>query len=310
MRVCGTCTEATEIGRGVRQGCLLSPVLFNLYAETMMKEALEDVEEGVRVGGSLIPDVRFADDQAMTAGSESGLQKIMNRVNDTGKEYGMKINVKKTKVMVVSKEERKEVRIMVDGQRVEQVPQFKYLGAWMTEDGRCELEVKTRIAMAKEAFSKRRELLTKGLCLATKKKIVKVLVWSVALYGCETWALKKAERGRLESFEMWVWRRMEKISWVDKVTNMDVLKRVDERRMLLEEVIKRQKQWIGHVLRGEGLLKNIIEGKMEGKRCRGRKRVGMLDGLMGEGYAELKERAQDRQGWREWMPWTCLRTEH
>ena len=103
---------------------------------------------------------------------------------------------------------------------------------------------------------------------------------------------------------------MEKISWVDKVTNMDVLKRVDERRMLLEEVIKRQKQWIGHVLRGEGLLKNIIEGKMEGKRCRGRKRVGMLDGLMGEGYAALKERAQDRQGWREWMPWTCLRTEH
>ena len=63
--------------------------------------------------------------------------------------------------MVVSKEERKEVRITIDGQRVEQVPQFKYLGAWMTEDGRCELEVKTRIAMAKEAFSKRRELLTR-----------------------------------------------------------------------------------------------------------------------------------------------------
>ena len=110
---------------------------------------------------------------------------------------------------------------------------------------------------------------------------------------------------------MWVWRRMERISWVDKVTNVDVLKRVEERRTLLEEVLKRQKQWIGHVLRGDGMLRSAIEGKMEGNRTRGRKRVGMLDGLMGEeGYAELKERAQDRQRWREWMPWTCLRTEH
>ena len=95
------------------------------------------------------------------------------------------------------------------------------------------------------------------------------------------------------------------------MTNVDVLKRVDERRTLLEEVMKRQKRYIGHVLRGEELLKNVIKGKMEGKRCRVRKRVGLLDGLMGEeGYAELKERAQDRQGWREWMPWTCLRTEN
>ena len=104
---------------------------------------------------------------------------------------------------------------------------------------------------------------------------------------------------------------MEKIPWVDKVTNVDVLKRVEEKRALLEEVLKRQKQWIGHVLRGDGMLRNVIEGKMDGKRTRGRKRVGMLDGLMGEGgYSELKERAQDRQGWRGWMPWTCLRTEH
>ena len=87
VRVSGDCTEATEIGRGVRQGCLMLSVLFNLYAERMMKEALEDIEEGVMIGGKLITDVRFADDQAMAASSENGLQKVMDRVSDTGKEY-------------------------------------------------------------------------------------------------------------------------------------------------------------------------------------------------------------------------------
>ena len=85
------------IGRGVRQGCPLSPLLFSIYAEMMMKEAMEDIIEGVKVGGELLKDVRFADDQAMVASTERGLQKIMDGFTTTAKQYNMKINVKKTK---------------------------------------------------------------------------------------------------------------------------------------------------------------------------------------------------------------------
>ena len=79
----GPCT----IGRGVRQGCLLSPLLFNIYAEAMMKESMEEVQEGVKIGGHLIQAVRFADDQAMTASTAEGLQSIMTRLNEVVERY-------------------------------------------------------------------------------------------------------------------------------------------------------------------------------------------------------------------------------
>ena len=97
VKVNGGLSEPGEIGRGVRQGCLLSPLLFSLYVEMMMEEALEGSVEGVKVGGYLLRDVRFADDQGMVANTEKGLQKIMDRLNDTAKAFDMKINVDKTK---------------------------------------------------------------------------------------------------------------------------------------------------------------------------------------------------------------------
>ena len=81
----------------------LSPLLFSIYAEMMMMEVLEGMEEGVRIGGVLISDIRFADDQGMVASSELGLQRLMDRLNAIAKKYSMKINIKKTKTMVVSK---------------------------------------------------------------------------------------------------------------------------------------------------------------------------------------------------------------
>ena len=87
VRLKGECSDATMIGRGVRHGCLLSPLLFSLYAEAMMKEAMEMNEEGVKVGGKVIKDVRFADDQGMVANSNNGLQAIMNDLNETAKKY-------------------------------------------------------------------------------------------------------------------------------------------------------------------------------------------------------------------------------
>ena len=110
VRVGEEYSEACVIGRGVRQGCCLSPLLFSLYAEVMMSEALVGTEEGVVVGGNLLKDIKFADDQAMIASREEGLQELMDKVNPaTAKQYDMRINVKKTKIMKVTRERQGRV---------------------------------------------------------------------------------------------------------------------------------------------------------------------------------------------------------
>jgi hypothetical protein len=302
VRVADEMSEQCIIGRGVRQGCCMSPLLFSLYAEAMMVEALEEVEEGVKVNGRLVKDVRFADDQGMIASNEEGLQKLMDALVNTAAKYDMKVNVKKTKVMKISKKDNSKLKIIIDGQCVEQVKKFKYLGSLITEDGRCETEVKARIAMGKDAFSKRKELLTRKMNKTTKKKMIKTLVWSIVLYGAETWTLRKEEVNRLNAFEMWLWRRMEKISWTEKKSNEEVLQMVGEKRKLVEVIVQRKKRWIGHILRGDGLMKEVMEGKMEGKRARGRPRKGMVTELKEGSYGEMKRRAEDRGKWRCWMP--------
>src|SRR6218665_46149 len=98
-RIDGEYSEPGKVGRGVRQGCPLSSLLFNTYIEELVREAVEDLEEGIKVGRRWIKALRFADDQAMVAKSQKGLQTMMDRLDRTSREYGMKINIKKTKVL-------------------------------------------------------------------------------------------------------------------------------------------------------------------------------------------------------------------
>ena len=112
---------------------------------------------------------------------------------------------------------------------------------------------------------------------------------------------------KLEAFEMWIWRKIEKIRWEDKKSNEEVLSKVGEERCLIKTIIMRKRNWIGHVLRHEGLMKEVLEGGMEGKRDRGRPRMGMLNELDEGSYEQMKRRAEDRDKWREWVPRTCLR---
>ena len=125
----------------------------------------------------------------------------------------------------------------------------------------------------------------------------------MALYGAETWTLRATDQKGLESFEMWCWRRMEKVSWTDHVRNEEVLHRVNEQRNILHEIRKRKANWIGHILRRNCFLQQVIEGKIKGQievtRRRGRRRKKLLDELTDRrGYCQLKEEALDRTMWR------------
>ena len=103
---------------------------------------------------------------------------------------------------------------------------------------------------------------------------------------------------------------MEKISWKEKKTNENVLEMVGETRKLVDVILERKKNWIGHVLRGDGLLKEVMEGRMEGRRPKGRPRIGMLEELKEGSYANMKRRAENRSGWRNWVLRTCREAEH
>jgi len=133
-------------------------------------------------------------------------------------------------------------------------------------------------------------------------KLVNCYIWSLALYGAETWTLRAVDEKHVESFEM-CWRRMEAISWTDHVRNEDVLLRVKEQRNVLHEIRKRKANWIGHILRRNCLLQRVTEGKIQGEievtERQGRRHRKLLDDLKERReYCHLKEEALDRTMWR------------
>jgi len=141
------------------------------------------------------------------------------------------------------------------------------------------------------------------LDLKLRTKIVKWYIWSIALYGAETWTLRVIDQKHLESFEMWCLRRMENISWTDRVRNEDVLLRVKEQRNILHEISKRKANCIGHILRRNCLLQRVTEGKKQGgievTGRQGRRHTKLLDDLKERrGYSHLKEEFLDRTMWR------------
>ena len=157
--------------------------------------------------------------------------------------------------------------------------------------------------MAKDAFNKKKTLFTSTLDLNLRKELVKCYIWRMALYGAETWTLRAIDQKYLESFEMWCWRRMEKLTWTDHVRNEEVLLRVNEQRNILHEIRKRKANSIGHILHRNCLLQRVIEekikGEMEVTRRRGRRSRKLLDDLKDRrGYSHLKKEALDRTMWR------------
>ena len=186
-----------------------------------------------------------------------------------------------------------------------QVTSYRYLGSIVTEDGRSEVEIKTRIAMAKKAFWKMKEVTRGQVNLTARKRILNCYIFSVLKYGCESWTLDKSLQKKITAFEHWCYRRMlKKVSWKDKVKNTEVLARMAEKEPQFYKNIARQKMaYAGHALRGSSGLNAllIMEDKISGVKARGRPRRAWTDDLKDwtqlRNYSEFKRTAEDRTIW-------------
>ena len=158
--------------------------------------------------------------------------------------------------------------------------------------------------MAKAAFWQHKEIMRGNIAVETKKRILNCYIFSILNYGCEGWTWSKVTQRNIEAFEMWCYRRMLRLSWKDKVSNMMVLQRVGTERHFLKNMKDRKLQYAGHVLRGSGGDAHlyILEGKVEGKRPRGRPKATWLDDIIawtGLGnYGMIKRMAEKRCEWK------------
>jgi len=124
------------------------------------------------------------------------------------------------------------------------------------------------------------------------------MVWRVALYGEETWIITQNHQRNLEAFEMRIWRKILQISWTQTISNQQVLDSIQKERTLLDSIHQRKHKWLGHIMRYDGLLRTTLEGRIERKRGRGRKRQQMIDDIMGkENYVSMKRTAEDQTRW-------------
>ena len=299
IRIDNELSAYTPIQRGVRQGCVLSPYLFNIYTEFIFREV--DELKGISINGKNLNNIRYADDTALMADSEEKLQKIVDEVKHHSSKGGLEMNVKKTKVMLITRKPERPIEIKVDDASLERVHMFKYLGTQITEDARTETELKHRMYAAKAKFSSMNSILTsKQLKLPLKLRVLKCYIMSIFTYGCETWTLTDVLEDKIEAFEMWCFRRIGRISWKDKITNQDVLQRIGTERNLLKCIKQRQLRYYGHIKRKSGFLAEILEGKVEGKRPRGRPRnnwMGNISKWTGEKKRDCTRMAMDRHLW-------------
>ena len=265
IRVADGHTDPFPFEQGVRQGCIISPMLFNACGESIMRQVNEAVDErpGCIVGGRAIWNIRYADDTTLIAGSKTELEKQAVELERCSHTFGLRINAAKTHVMTHGSKET----ISLGGKPIKPVEQFKYLGSMVGCDGDSTPEINARLAIARDATSQLIGLWkAKEISLKLKKQLVKSLVWSIALYGAESWTLKQRDIKKIESFELWVWRRMLQVSWKDRKTNTWIRRKVGitQKQGLLSQLKKRKISLYGHwKRRPESIVLITIEGEVE-----------------------------------------------
>ena len=180
------------------QSCILSPCLFNLYAEYIIRNAgLEEAQAGIKTARRNINNLRYANDTTLMAESEEELKSLLKKVKEESEKVGLKLNIQKTKIMASSP----ITSWQIDGETVDTVAGFIFLGSKITADVDCSHEIKRHLLLGRKVMTNLDSILkSTDITLPTNVRLVKAMVFPVAMYGCDSWTIKKAERQRIDGF--------------------------------------------------------------------------------------------------------------
>ena len=196
-------TDWFQIGKGVRQGCILSPCLFNFSAEYIMRNTgLEETQAGIKIARRNINNLRYADGTTLMTESEEELKSLLMKVKVESEKVGLKLKIQKTKIMASSPITSRQI----DG---ETVADFTFMSSKITGDGDCSHEIKRHLFLGRKVMTNLDSILkSRDITLPTKIRLVNAMDFPVVMYGCGSWIIKKAESQRIDTFELWCWRRL------------------------------------------------------------------------------------------------------
>ena len=240
-------TDWFQIGKGVSQGCILSPCLFNLYEEYIMRNAgLEEARAGIKIARRNINSLRYADDTTLMAESEEELKSLLMKVREESEKIGLKLNIQKTTIMASGP----ITSWQIDGQTVAAFFFWVVEGcSKITADGDCSHEIKRRLLLGRKVMTNLDTILkSRDITLSTKFCLVKAIVFLVIMYGCESWTIKKAEHQTTDAFELWCWRKFLRVSWPARRSNQCILKEISPGCSLEGLMLKLKLQYFGYLM--------------------------------------------------------------